>query len=198
MTVYYLIRHGHNEYVAAQRLAGRLEGVHLDDRGRAEADRLVEALRRVRLHAVYASPLSRTMETAIPIAQSKSLQVICRPNLSEIDYGSWQGQSLKALRRRKLWSIVQSSPSLARFPSGESFPEAQARVVAELEGLRMIHRRQSIACVSHADVIKLALAHYLGMPLDLFQRLVIAPGSLSILEVGDRHARLRALNLTGP
>jgi probable phosphoglycerate mutase len=112
--------------------------------------------------------------------------------------GRWQGQSLKALRRRRLWPVIQHAPSLARFPDGESFPEAQARVVAELEALRGEHGRPkaAIACVSHSDVIKLAIAHYVGLPLDLFQRLTVEPASISVLWVADSRVRLLRLNDT--
>ncbi len=152
---------------------------------------------------MYASPLERAMETAAPIAAARGLEVIPRPDLGEIQYGQWQGKSLKMLRRRKLWPIVQRAPSLARFPNGESFSEAQARVVAELEALRSMHRGPNtpIVCVSHADTIKLAVAHHVGLPLDLFQRLVIAPASISILRIEAGYASLICLNdtrATGP
>ena len=112
--------------------------------------------------------------------------------------GDWQGQSLQVLKRRKLWPVIQHTPSLARFPGGESFPEAQARIVAEIDGLRASHPgpRSGIACVTHADVIKLAIAHYLGLPLDLFQRLVVDPASISVLWIGESAARLLRLNDT--
>ena len=138
------------------------------------------------------------METAAPIATAHKLKVIPRPGLGEIHYGRWQGHTIKALRRRKLWPVIQASPSLARFPEGESFPEAQARVVAELESLRALHTsaKSAIACVTHSDPIKLAIAHYIGLPLDLFQRLTIEPASISILHIGNRQTRLLRLNDT--
>ena len=145
-----------------------------------------------------ASPLERTMETAAPIAAAQGLEVIPREGLTEIGYGTWQGLSFKSLRRRRLWRTLQISPSLVRFPEGESFPEAQARVVAELEDLRALHsgKNAALACVTHADVIKLAIAHYLGLPLDLFRRLVVEPGSISRLVIDDAHARILGLNDT--
>jgi probable phosphoglycerate mutase len=137
------------------------------------------------------------LETAKPLADSKGLQVINAESLGEIGYGRWQGQSLKTLRRRKLWPIIQNTPSLARFPEGESFVEAQARVVSKIEELRTKHKgkKNAIACVTHADVIKLIIAHYIGLPLDLFQRLVVLPGSVSTLHL-DPGIRLLALNDT--
>jgi probable phosphoglycerate mutase len=196
MTIFYLIRHAHNDYVKQGRLAGRLDGIHLSTRGQAETKILAENLASSKFAAVYASPLDRTIETAEPIAAMHGLRVIKRPGLSEIDYGSWQGKALKTLRRRKLWPIIQTTPSLARFPEGESFPEAQARIVAELEDLRMKHPSQKarIACVFHSDPIKLALAHYAGIPLDFYHRLIIDPASVSVVVVDQHHVRISCIN----
>jgi probable phosphomutase (TIGR03848 family) len=198
MTTILLIRHGMNEFVGKGKLAGWLPGIHLNEKGIAQAKALADLLKPVKLRAVYSSPLERAVETARPIAKAQGLKVVRREGLGEIRYGSWQGQSLKALRRRKLWPLIQGIPSLARFPEGESFPEAQARVVAELEALRSHHKRKKdiIACVFHSDPIKLAIAHYIGMPLDLFQRLIIDPASINILHIGDGHTHLIRLNDT--
>lgn len=196
MTIIYLIRHGHNEFVGKGKLAGRLKGVRLSDQGRAQAEALANNLTKVKFAAIYASPLERTMETAKPIALTQGIKVTSRPGLLEMGYGTWQGQSLKALRRRKLWPVIQSTPSLARFPEGESFPEAQARIVNEIELLRKIHKspKARIACVFHSDPIKLIIAHYAGIPLDLFQRLVIEPASVSILAINGKHIHIIRLN----
>ena len=128
-----LIRHAENDYVKTGKLAGRLPNVHLNARGKLQAAALAEILEPVRLRAIISSPLERAMETAAPLAASKKKEIIVRENLSEIKYGKWQGASLKSLRSRKLWRVIQTIPSLARFPNGESFPEAQARIVSELE-----------------------------------------------------------------
>ncbi|HHH83421.1 MAG TPA: phosphoglycerate mutase [Chloroflexi bacterium] len=198
MTILHLIRHGHNEYIEKGLLAGRLPGVHLSERGKRQAESLARATAQVPLRAVYASPLERTMETARPIAEAHGLEVAPRPGLIEIGYGTWQGRSFKVLRRRKLWRTLLAAPSLVRFPQGESFMEAQARVVTELEALRGLHpgKRAAIACVTHADIIKLAIAHYLGLPLDLFRRLVVEPGSITSLVIEDAQIRLLRLNDT--
>ena len=197
MTTIYLIRHAENDYLG-KRLAGWQPGVHLNERGAAQAEALAEKLSGIHFQAIYSSPLERTMETATPIAHRLGLQVVPRPALGEVHYGRWQGQTLKTLRRRKLWPIVLHSPSLAKFPEGESFNETQARVVTELEGLRVKHKhpKSRIICVSHSDTIKLALAHYLGLPLDLFQRLIVEPASINILSISRGHSRLIRLNDT--
>ncbi len=198
MTTFYLIRHGHNDFLEKHKLVGRMPDVHLSEQGHSQAEALGRILSAVKFKAIYASPLERAVETAEPLARTQSLDIIIREGLLEIGFGSWQGQSLKALTRRKLWPIIQNSPSLARFPNGESFPEAQARVVAELEALRSLHRgkKGSVACVFHSDPIKLAIAHYLGLALDLFQRITISPASISVLAISDSGTRILSLNGT--
>ncbi len=194
MTVVYLIRHSQNDYVEQGKLAGRLPGVHLNAVGRKQAAWLAETLKTSRLQAVYSSPLERATETAEPIAAAQGLEVISLAGLGEINIGRWQGLSLRAARRRKLWPTNLHTPSLARFPDGESFLEAQSRIVETLETIRAKHSG-AIACVSHADPIKLTVAHYIGMPIDLFQRLEIGPSSISELLVKDGSARLIRLNV---
>jgi probable phosphomutase (TIGR03848 family) len=192
-----LIRHAENDYVRTGRLAGRLPEVHLNERGQQQAEALATRLAKVKIRAVYSSPLERAMETAGPIARQAGLKIIRRTNLTEIDYGTWQGRTLKQLRRRKLWPTVQNYPSLARFPDGESFGEAQIRISNELVAESAKHQpKDLIVAVSHADIIKLAAAYFMGLPLDQFQRLMIFPASITTLHIGDHGARLINLNLS--
>ncbi len=194
MTTIYLVRHGQNDYVEKGKLAGWLPGVHLNAAGKEQAAEVAEVLGAIRLQAVYSSPLERATETADEIAAMQGLNVIVLQGLGEIRIGRWEGLSLRAARRRKLWPTIQYTPSLARFPEGESFLEAQSRIVDTLEGLRSKHSG-AIACVSHADPIKLAIAHYIGLPIDSFQRLDVGPASISELSIEDRSARLIQLNV---
>ena len=195
MPIILLIRHGENDYVKKGRLAGRLPGVHLNEKGRKQAHMLAQALQNAPIKAVYSSPLDRTVETAQPIAEAKGLPVVTRDGLLEVDFGDWQDKTLKTLRRRKLWRIVQTRPSLMRFPQGETFAQAQQRIVQELELLRKEHKpKDLIVCVSHSDLIKLAAAYYLGLSLDLFQRLMVAPASITTLHLQADHAVLVNLN----
>jgi len=198
MTTLLLIRHGENDYVKKGRLAGWLPGVHLNENGRKQAEALVARLQPVKLDAIYSSPLERATETAAPLAKARTLPIVKRPDLGEVRYGQWTGKSLKVLNRTKLWPVVQHRPSLMRFPDGESFLEVQLRATRELQRLCAAHPKGIIAAVSHADVIKLVVAHYLGMHLDLFQRLHIHPASVTVLHVDERHAALMKLNDTGP
>lgn len=196
MPVILLIRHGENDYVKKHRLAGRMPGVHLNQKGQEQARMLAEKLREMPIKAVYSSPLERTLETAAPLAQALGLEVIPRPGLIETDFGEWQGESLKKLSRLKIWRVVQNRPSLMRFPGGETFAELQLRYVRELESIcSQYETKDIVACVSHADPIRLAVAYYIGLPLDMFQRLSVLPGSISVLWVAEGNSQLLALNV---
>ena len=200
MTLLLLIRHGENEYVKTGKMAGRIPGVHLNEKGQKQAQALSEALRDVPIKAVYASPLERAMETAAPIAESHKLDIQQAPGLMDTDIGKWRGRSWKVLRLRKDWKIVQNAPSRFRFPEGESFPECQLRIVNVLEGIIHKHNKPQdiVAVVFHADPIKLAVAHFLGMPLDHFQRLGCDTGSLTAIAAGEAGAYLPKLNQRPP
>lgn len=194
-----LIRHGENDYTKKGRLAGRLPGVHLNARGQEQARALAEALKNVPLAAVCSSPLERAVETAAPIASAHRLEIQIEAGLIETGVGRWQGRSWKVMGRTKAWKVVQKSPSRFRFPEGETFYECQARVVTALDGIIRRHKPKDIvACVFHADPIKLAVAHYLGLPLDHFQRLGCDTGSVVMLFVGETGASLMKLNQRPP
>ena len=190
-----LIRHGENDYVKKGKLAGRLPGVHLNDKGQAQAETLALALADKSIKAIYSSPLDRTLETAAPIAKTLGLKVIKRAGLSEVDFGSWQDKTLKQLARQKLWKLVQEHPSRARFPEGESFAEAQLRIANEIESISSMHKpKDLIICVGHSDMIKLAVAYFIGLPIDQFQGLVVQPASITTLHISKNRSLLVNLN----
>jgi probable phosphomutase (TIGR03848 family) len=199
MTLLFLVRHGENDYVKKGKLAGRLPGVHLNEKGRAQAEAAAQALcqmvpkdQTVRL---YSSPLERTMETAEPIARAFGVEIQPRNGLLETDYGEWQDKSVKQLSRQKLWKVIQHNPSVFRFPAGESFAESQHRITQEIQTLVGMHDPKDVLiCTSHADPIKLAVAYFLGLHLDLFQRLNVSPGSITALNVSDSGSNLLTLN----
>lgn len=199
MPILLLIRHGENDYTKTHKLAGHLPGVHLNERGQKQAQELAEALTEVPIKAIYSSPLERAQETAAPIAAARKLEVQIEAGLIETNVGKWQGKSLAALRLQKHWKVVQHAPSRAQFPEGETFYECQSRVVSALDAIIRRHKPQDIiACVFHADPIKLAVAHYIGMPLDQFQRLGCDTGSIAVLQVGEMGAILIKLNQRPP
>jgi probable phosphomutase (TIGR03848 family) len=195
MPIFLLIRHGENDYVKKGRLAGRKPGVHLNEKGQTQAQALADKLKDAPIKAIYSSPLERAMETAAPIGSALNLKVTPREGLLETEVGEWQDQSLKGLQRLKLWRSVQFTPSQFRFPGGEAFVETQGRIRQEIETLSGQHDpRDLIVCVSHADPIKLAVAFYIGLPLDLFQRLHVSPASITALMVGKHGSQLLNLN----
>jgi probable phosphomutase (TIGR03848 family) len=182
MTEFLLIRHATNDWVKTGRLAGWTPGVHLNEDGKAQAAALGERLAKTKLDAIYASPLERTTETAQAIAAHyPNLNVQSLEEVGEMRYGRWQGEKLSRLRREKLWEIVQVYPSRAHFPGGEAIRHAQARAVDAIETLALRHPNQRVAVVSHSDIIKLMVAHYLGAHMDFYQRIEISPASLTII-----------------
>jgi probable phosphomutase (TIGR03848 family) len=191
-----LIRHGLNDYVKEHRLAGRTPGVHLNEEGQLQVAALAERLASTPIAAVYSSPLERARETAEPLAARLGLAVQILNGAAESGCGDWTGQLIEELSKGDLWRQVQVCPSAFRFPGGESFAEIQARMVVTLDGLRAAHPGQTLAMVSHADPIKLAVAFYTGVPLDLFQRLVVAPASITELEFTPFRTLLVRLNDT--
>ncbi len=197
MTTMLLIRHAANDWVG-ERLAGWTPGVHLNTLGHQQAQGLADRLAHTALQAIYSSPLDRARETAAPLANRLGLPVQVEAGLAEVQYGQWTGEALQDLRDTDLWRVLMLTPSLARFPDGESLGEVQNRVVATLERLRQRHAQETIAVVSHADVLKAAVAHYTGLHLDLFQRLVISPASVSVIQFGGPgFPRLVRFNDTG-
>lgn len=196
MTLLLLVRHGTNDWVHG-RLAGWTPGVRLNEAGYAQVKALSDRLGDLPMAAVYSSPLERTIETAQAIATPRNLSVRIVEGLGEVRYGEWTGGELKALSQHELWPGVQFYPSGTRFPGGETLGEVQMRAVATLDGLRAQHPKDIIVAVSHADLIKLVIAYYIGMHIDLFQRLIINPASVTALAFERMGPRLLAFNDTG-
>jgi probable phosphoglycerate mutase len=178
-------------------LSGRKPGIDLSDEGRAQAVALGERLRALPIDAIYASPIERTVQTAQAVAAHHELTVEVLPGVVEAEYGEWTGQPIKELAKTDLWKQVQRAPSLARFPAGESILEMQSRAVAAIQDVATRHVGQLVVVVSHADVIKAAVAHFAGMHLDQFQRLVISPASVTGLLLGPLGAAIVKWNDTG-
>ena len=196
-TTVLLVRHGQTA-TTGRVLPGRAPGLHLSDDGRRQAEAAAQRIAKLkRVAAVYASPLERARETAMPIARARSLALRIERGLLELDVGSWTGSRLDRLSKRPEWTTVQRYPSGFRFPEGESFVEMQARVTAALARMVEHHRGGVVVAVSHADPIKAALAHALGMHLDLFQRLAIAPGSITTIVYGAGGPTVLGVNALG-
>ncbi|UDY37242.1 MSMEG_4193 family putative phosphomutase [Dermatobacter hominis] len=184
-TTVLLVRHGQTA-TTGKVLPGRAPGLHLAETGQEQARRAAERLAKLRIDAVYASPLERTRETAAPIAKATGHRVRTAKGLLECDFGEWTGAELSALRKLPEWRQVQSTPSTFRFPGGESFLDMQRRIWDEIERLVALHPGGTVVAVSHADPIKAAVAMATGVHLDLFQRIVISPCSVTPLSIPAR------------
>jgi probable phosphoglycerate mutase len=196
MTTFLLIRHGHTDWIG-KAIAGRSPGVGLSAEGAEQALNLPRRVRNVAITAICSSPLQRTRETAEPLAQERRLPVEIRPRLIEVDFGSWTGKTMTELDADPLWKRFNTLRGSTRAPGGELMLDVQSRMVDELEELRRLHGGNTVAVVSHQDAIKAALAHYAGIPLDLFHRFEISPASVSVLQLAEWGPRIVSVNHTG-
>ena len=182
MATIYLLRHAESSANSAGILAGRLPSISLSKAGKVQSRAIVEALNNLQVTHIYSSPIQRCLETIEPFAKSSKRKVTKAPNFIEMDYGDWSGRKLSALRGEKLWKSIQKRPSTVRFPNGESFQEMQARIKKGLNELAKKHKKGRVLVVSHGDPIKVIIASALGMNLDDFQKLVVDPASLTIID----------------
>jgi broad specificity phosphatase PhoE len=195
MTRLVFIRHAATDCFAS-RLAGRDDNVHLSAAGRVQGQRLAHSLRRRGIGKIYSSPQPRARETAEFLAELLGDSVKIAPQLDEIDYGEWTGRSFEELRRLAQWRDFNSLRSCTRISGGELMIEVQARVLGLMESLCQRHPAMTVALVTHADVIRGALAHCLGMPLDLLLRLDISPASISMVVMEPCGPRVLCVNNT--
>jgi broad specificity phosphatase PhoE len=171
--------------------------VCLSEQGRAEAATLAERLAAAGITVIYSSPLERALETAGPVAARLRLPIEIRDGLGEVRFGDFTGRTMAELDRDPAWHKFNHYRGSTRAPGGELMLEAQARMVAELERIRESHPDGVVAVFSHSDIIRAAVLHYAGMPLDLFERIEIHPASVSVIELGDAGPRILKLNETG-
>lgn len=196
LTTFILIRHAVHT-LAEGTLAGRLPGVHLSAQGAQQAQRLAQRLANLPIRAIYSSPLERTRQTAAPLAAQFDLPVQIDDAFGEIEFGEWAGKRFDDLAGDPRWNEWNSFRSSSPLPHGGLMLEIQLRAVAALQRLCQAHPDQMVAVVSHSDVIKAAVAHYLGVHLDLFQRIEISPASVSMVAVYGWGARVLRINDTG-
>jgi probable phosphoglycerate mutase len=197
-TLVLLVRHGQTPTTGST-LPGRAPGLHLADKGTEQAAAVAERIAPFadKVTAVYASPLERTRETAAPIAKALGQRVKIERGLLECDFGAWTGEQLKTLMKLPEWRTVQSHPSGFRFPDGESFTEMQVRVTNAVARLVAAHPGKTVVAVSHADPIKAAVADAMGTHLDLFQRIVVSPCSVTAILYGTSAPIVLCVNSTG-
>ena len=195
MTRFLLIRHASIE-ANGKRLAGRLSGMHLDERGEKQARALAERMSKLPITAIYSSPLERALETAESIARLLGRKVAIREELQEIEFGEWTGKAFGELDKLPEFQRFNSFRSCSPAQGGEFMLQAQLRMVLALDALRRAHADECVAVVSHGDMIRAAIAYYAGIPLDLFQRLEVSPASVSTIDVDDTAVRLVSINDT--
>ncbi|WP_181306177.1 histidine phosphatase family protein [Rufibacter sp. XAAS-G3-1] len=196
MTKLLLIRHATTNSVG-KRLSGRTPGVFLNEEGKRQAQQLAQRLTQVPLAALYTSPLERTVQTAEYIARAQQLQPIIDKSFLELDFGDWTNLAFEELGSNPEFQRFNTFRSVTRIPGGEMMLEAQARFMAGLQKLCLKHPHETVAVVSHSDLIKAAVAYYAGTPLDMFQRLEISPASVSMIQVYAETARILVVNDTG-
>ncbi|AWN45310.1 histidine phosphatase family protein [Methylobacterium terrae] len=192
-TTFFLVRHAAHDRLGRV-LCGRMPGVTLGREGRAQAEALAGRLAGEGLAAVYASPLERAQETAAPVAARTGLAVGTLPALNEIDFGAWAGRDFDALHGDPAWTGWNRARHVTRPPGGETALEAQGRLLRGLEELRHRHGEARLALVSHADVIKLAIVHALGLGPEAMARFEVGPASVSVLVLGEWGAKVESLN----
>ena len=193
MGVLHLLRHGEHGLLGRV-LAGRMPGVGMTERGRAEIASQAERLAREKIAAIYASPLQRTRESAEIVAARLSLPIEFRDDLLELDFGEWTGATFDAIRADPRWQAWSTQRSLAAIPGGESMRAVQQRIAAAMLELNERHLHESIVLVSHGDVIRCALLFALGMPLDFYNRIEIGQGSISTIQIHAGGIRVLALS----
>lgn len=195
MTRFLLIRHA-THALGGGILAGRMAGVHLSELGRRQAVELADRIQHLPIKAIYSSPLERTRETAQPLSERVGLPVQIREELNELAYGQFQGKSMTELETMAGWRHWNIARSTARIPDGESALETQVRVVALMQQLHTQHPDDCIALFSHGDVVKSAVAHFLGVHLELFTRIEIGLASVSVVTMADDGVRVLCVNNT--
>ena len=192
-TTFHLVRHGEHDHVN-RTLCGRMPGVVLNANGREQARAAGRRLAALRPLRILTSPLERARQTADIVGEETDCPVEITEGLQEIDCGEWTGKAFEDLHKDPRWKDWNEARSVTRLPGGEMMIEVQARVVSYLERLRRLYENARLVLVSHSDVIKAAILFHIGVPLDLFSRIEIAPGSISTLIIGDWGAKLVSLN----
>ena len=191
-----LVRHALTP-ITGKKLTGWLPGISLSKQGEEQARAVADLLAEVPIDAIYSSPLERCRETVQFIADKQGLKVTVDEKVGEIRYGDWQGKSLKVLYRTKDWQRLKARPADFRFPNGETIREAQTRGMAAIEAMRKKHKDEIVLVCSHADLIRVVVSGYLGLPLDLYDRITVSAASVTALLVSDGTPRLLKLGETG-
>ncbi len=196
MAVFLLVRHAITDFVDIA-IAGRMANVHLNSQGIDQAEALARRFIAAPIRAIVSSPLERARETAAPLSRRLRMKIRVSELINEVDFGEWTGCRIDTLVGLKEWQKFNLFRSGARIPGGESMAEVQKRVVAQFEDLRTEFKEGAVALVTHGDVIRVAVAYYAGIPLDLFTRITVDPASITAVSVNEHGAGILRLNDTG-
>jgi broad specificity phosphatase PhoE len=196
VTTFLLIRHAAHDLLGKV-LAGRAPDVHLNARGKMEAELLADRLARLPISAIYTGPLERAQETALPLSNRLRLEAYLAPAFDEVEFGAWMSLTFADLEQRPDWKAWNEFRDRVIPPQGESIQIVQERAAKELERLAQAHAGETVAIVSHGEVIKSVLMHYLGIPVRFHGRLDISPGSVSVLTIHNGHPQVATVNGTG-
>ncbi len=194
MTLVVLIRHAHSSANAAGILSGQRPDVHLSPQGLAQAKGLIKRLGNIKVHTIHTSPMVRCQETISPWATKFGSRMFFDEGINEVNYGLWTGKKLRTLSKDPLWKLVQEKPSKVIFPEGESMKGMQKRAVKTLLESASESGKNPAMLVSHGDVIKAMIAYALGMHLDQFQKIVVDPASITILDVSKTGTKVLLMN----
>jgi broad specificity phosphatase PhoE len=194
MTTILCVRHGETDWIGV-RLAGRIQGIHLNEKGRRQAEELARMLSPLPVAAFYSSPLDRAMETAAPAAGAAGKPVEVLEALQEVDFGGLAGMTFEELRNLDIWKQAHREPGSVVFPGGESLYQVQARAVAALTEICASHPQGAVAVFSHSDTIRLLLCHVLHVPLDQYSRLIVDPATVSLILNTGKTLRVVGINL---
>jgi len=193
VTIFFLIRHASCSGLG-HTLWGRTPGICLNEKGALQAQRLADRFKEIKLDAIYSSPLDRALQTASVVAQNAKLDVRKSAAANEINFGEWTGQTFDELSRDEHWRRFNSHRSMTIIPGGESFLEVQNRIVKEIETLARQHKTARVVIVSHADVIRAAVAYFAAIPIDMIERFEISPCSVTVLAMADGNSTLLTIN----
>ncbi len=196
MTTFYLIRHGAK--TSEDIMVGRMRGIHLTAEGRRQAVAIAEHLRGARITEIFSSPLERAIETAEPLARLKRLEIQTSPAFHEIDTGTWTGRTKRALAALPDWKRFCRFPGGTGIPGGETLAQVQSRMVSEIVRLRHAHANAGIAIVTHEDPIRLAICHFIGAPTNVYDKISVRLGSVTVLQVDTHRALLERVNELPP
>jgi len=193
MAIFYLVRHGRTDFIN-KKLCGNLPGIHLNTEGKVQAQKVADYLGTFPIKALHSSPLERARETIAPLSNWLGMMVNVEDFLREINFGDLQGKG-KELFEYPIWQLYNTHPAEVQFPNGESVLEAQERVVAGLDELSKRYSvEDQVVCVAHCDVLRLAVAHVINLPVDNFHNLTIDPASITKVEWTSERKKLHALN----